>query len=65
MPRPHRACVCVRVRVCVCVCVQALYGIIQGGVYRDLRERSTAFVNDHDFFGIAIGGSLGADKRMM
>lgn len=44
---------------------QSLYGIIQGGVYEDLRQRSTAFVNDHPFFGAAIGGSLGADKRMM
>lgn len=44
---------------------QSLYGIIQGGVYEDLRQRSTAFVNDHAFFGAAIGGSLGADKRMM
>lgn len=44
---------------------QSLYGIIQGGVYEDLRRRSTAFVNDHAFFGAAIGGSLGSDKRMM
>ena len=41
---------------------QALYGIIQGGIYEDLRDESTAFVNDTPFFGSAIGGSLG-DKR--
>lgn len=44
---------------------QKLYGIIQGGIYPDLRERSCDFVNDHDFFGHAIGGSLGADKSQM
>lgn len=44
---------------------QALYGIVQGGVYPDLRDRSTAFMNDHPFFGIAIGGSLGATKKDM
>lgn len=49
----------------MCDQLQSLYGIIQGGVYEDLRQRSTAFVNDHAFFGAAIGGSLGADKRMM
>jgi queuine tRNA-ribosyltransferase len=42
---------------------QALYGIIQGGVYEDLRDESCAFINDHAFFGTAIGGSLGADKK--
>lgn len=44
---------------------QRLYGIIQGGVYEDLRDESTDFVNTHDFFGHAIGGSLGADKAQM
>lgn len=38
---------------------QALYGIIQGGVYEDLRRASTQWVGEHDFFGTAIGGSLG------
>lgn len=44
---------------------QALYGIIQGGVYEDLRRESTAFVNENPFFGHAVGGSLGADKAQM
>ena len=35
---------------------QALFGIIQGGVYKDLREQCTEFVNNLDFDGIAIGG---------
>ena len=44
---------------------QRLYGIIQGGVYEDLRKESCDFVNDHGFFGHAIGGSLGATKSQM
>ena len=44
---------------------QRLYGIIQGGVYEDLREQACDFVNSHNFFGHAIGGSLGATKEQM
>ncbi|CAM9885883.1 unnamed protein product [Choristocarpus tenellus] len=44
---------------------QALYGIVQGGVYPDLREEAVKFINSQPFFGIAIGGSLGADKVSM
>lgn len=44
---------------------QALYGIIQGGIYDDLRRQSADFVNNQPFFGHAIGGSLGADKSQM
>lgn len=44
---------------------QALYGIVQGGVYEDLRKESVDFINEKDFFGIAIGGSLGASKLQM
>ena len=44
---------------------QKLYGIIQGGVYPQLRQESCEFVNDHNFYGIAVGGSLGADKSQM
>ena len=44
---------------------QALYGIIQGGIYEDLRQESCNFVNDHDFFGHAIGGSLGQNHSQM
>ncbi len=35
---------------------QALFGILQGGVYRDLRERSLAGLVDLDFSGYAVGG---------
>ena len=41
---------------------QKLYGIIQGGIYEDLRSQSIDFVNSMPFFGHAIGGSLGGDK---
>ncbi len=44
---------------------QKLYGIIQGGVYPDLRQESVDFVNSNPFFGHAIGGSLGANKEQM
>ena len=38
---------------------QALYGIVQGGVYPELRKESAHFINDAPFFGQGIGGSLG------
>ena len=44
---------------------QALYGIIQGGVYEDLRKESVEFIDSLPVFGIAIGGSLGSDRTMM
>lgn len=44
---------------------QRMYGIIQGGIYEDLRRESTDFVNQQPFFANAIGGSLGGDKQQM
>lgn len=44
---------------------QALYGIVQGGVYEDLRKESASFVAEQPFFGQAIGGSLGGSKEQM
>ena len=35
---------------------QALFGIIQGGFYEDLREKSAKDLIDLDFPGYAIGG---------
>ncbi|MBA3707670.1 MAG: tRNA guanosine(34) transglycosylase Tgt, partial [Planctomycetes bacterium] len=35
---------------------QALYGIVQGGVFRDLREASLADAITHDLPGYAVGG---------
>lgn len=37
---------------------QALFGIIQGGSFRDLREQSAEFVLSLDLDGIAIGGEV-------
>ena len=45
---------------------QALYGIIQGGIYKDLRDESVEFnLKNLNFFGLAIGGSLGSSKTQM
>lgn len=38
---------------------QALYGIVQGGAFEDLRRASAAFIGKMDFEGFAIGGSFG------
>ena len=44
---------------------QLVYGIVQGGVYEDLRLESAQAVAASECDGIAIGGSLGADKAQM
>lgn len=44
---------------------QALYGIVQGGIYTDLRKESASFVAEQPFFGQAVGGSLGGSKDQM
>jgi queuine tRNA-ribosyltransferase len=44
---------------------QAVYAIIQGGTYHDLRMLSTAAIAASGSDGIAIGGSLGQDKAQM
>jgi queuine tRNA-ribosyltransferase len=44
---------------------QLVYGIVQGGVDRDLRVGSAQEVAASEVDGIAIGGSLGADKPQM
>jgi queuine tRNA-ribosyltransferase len=38
---------------------QKLLAVIQGGVYEDLRRESSSFANENNFFGFAVGGSLG------
>ncbi len=46
--------------------VQALFGIIQGGVFPDLRERSAREITALDFPGYAVGGlSVGESKPLM
>ena len=44
---------------------QALFGIVQGGEYKDLREESARFIAGLPFDGVAIGGSLGQSKADM
>lgn len=45
---------------------QALFGILQGGIFPDLRQRSAEFISALDFPGIAIGGlSVGESKSEM
>lgn len=45
---------------------QALFGIVQGGVFADLRRRSAEFICSLDFPGHAIGGlSVGESKEEM
>jgi queuine tRNA-ribosyltransferase len=44
---------------------QALYGVIQGGVYEDLRREGAEFVAGRPFFGHAVGGCLGDHKDQL
>ena len=44
---------------------QLVYGIVQGGVFEDLRRASTRVVAGSGCDGIAIGGSLGDHKEQM
>jgi queuine tRNA-ribosyltransferase len=45
---------------------QALFGIVQGGMYADLREKSARELVELDFDGYALGGfSVGETKRLM
>lgn len=44
---------------------QALYGVVQGGVYEDLRGESAAHLASRPFFGNAVGGCLGGTKEQM
>ncbi len=44
---------------------QLVYGIVQGGVYEDMRRDSARTVAASGCDGVAIGGSLGAEKAQM
>jgi queuine tRNA-ribosyltransferase len=45
---------------------QALFGIVQGSTYQDLREQSAKYISSLDFDGIAVGGvSVGEGKDHM
>lgn len=44
----------------------ALFGIVQGGMYPDLRHAAAAHLAEHPFDGLAIGGlSVGEPKELM
>jgi queuine tRNA-ribosyltransferase len=63
MERTHRwarRCIAARQRT-----DQALYGIVQGGAFEDLRTASAEFIGGLPFDGVAIGGSLGKSKTDM
>jgi queuine tRNA-ribosyltransferase len=44
---------------------QALFGIVQGGAFENLRKESAGYCAALDFDGYAIGGSLGRSKADM
>ena len=44
---------------------QLVFGIVQGGVFEDLRTESAHVIAASRADGVAIGGSLGADKPQM
>jgi queuine tRNA-ribosyltransferase len=44
---------------------QQVFGIVQGGVFEDLRSQSADAVGSAAVDGVAIGGSLGQDKEQM
>jgi queuine tRNA-ribosyltransferase len=44
---------------------QALYGIVQGSRFKDLRIESAKFIGGLDFEGFGIGGEFGNDKDSM
>ncbi len=44
---------------------QALFGIVQGGHFKDLREASAQFVGQLPFDGFGIGGSFGKKEMEM
>ncbi len=44
---------------------QAIFGIVQGGRYRKLKELSAAFVGRLPFDGFGIGGEFGDNKKRM
>lgn len=44
---------------------QAVYGIVQGGIYEDQRIESAQYTADRPFFATAVGGSLGSTKSEM
>ena len=44
---------------------QAIFGIVQGGKFKDLRSESAKFISSLPFDGFGIGGEFGDDKKKM
>lgn len=44
---------------------QAIFGIVQGGKYKDLRTESAKFIGKLPFDGFGIGGEFGDNKKIM
>lgn len=44
---------------------QAIFGIVQGGRFKDLRIESAKFISSLDFNGFGIGGEFGGNKKGM
>jgi len=44
---------------------QALFGIVQGGKFKDLRHESARFIGGLEFDGFGIGGEFGDNKSQM
>jgi queuine tRNA-ribosyltransferase/7-cyano-7-deazaguanine tRNA-ribosyltransferase len=44
---------------------QSLFGIIQGGKFKDLRQLSAKFIGSLPFAGFGIGGEFGNEKDLM
>lgn len=62
MGRTHRwADICIKTKKSK----QALYGIVQGGKFKNLRVASARFIASRDFQGYAIGGEFGDNKKTM
>ncbi len=45
--------------------LQAIYGIVQGGKFKDLRRESARFIGSLPFDGFGIGGEFGDNKKVM
>lgn len=44
---------------------QALFGVVQGGLFEDLRKESAKKIGSMDFDGFGIGGPIGRTKKEM
>ena len=64
MERTHRwAKICLENQTGLPAGRQALFGIIQGSNFKDLRIKSARFINSLGFDGFGIGGDLGHNKQ--